>query len=82
MNHQISNDYFDQLKRVGTPVLRPSKFAELTGIAPATVTTLMDRGDLPIVTLTPPMPGRRPTRYINMIALLQHCEKEAASWVN
>lgn len=64
------------------PVLRPSEFARLVGIEPATVTRMMDRGEVPFVTLTPKIPGKRPTRYINLVALFQLCEKEAASWMH
>lgn len=78
MNHAL----FEQLKRVGSPLLRPVKFAELTGIAKNTITTLMDRGELPVVILAPRMPGKRPTRYINMVALYQHCEREAKTWIS
>lgn len=82
MNAQISNGLFEELKEVGSPLIRPSRFAELTGMAPKTVTGHMDRGELPVVTLCPPAPGKRPTRYINMFALLDHCKKEAEKWIS
>lgn len=77
MTSSASN--LDDLKQVSVPVLRPSKFAELSGIGLATVITLMDQQKLPVITFGS---GVRPTRYINLVALHKHCEKEAASWVN
>lgn len=82
MNSQLVDDSFEKLMKVGSPLLRPSKFSELTGIPPKTISGHMDRGELPVVTLAPPGPGKRPTRYINMVALVQHCEKEALSWIS
>ena len=70
---------FDDLVNVKVPVLRPSKFAELSGIGLTTVLSLMDRNQLPVITFGT---GVRPTRYINMVALQKRCEKEGASWIN
>lgn len=78
----LTQSLYEQLKRVGSPLVRPVKFAELTGIAKNTITSLMDRGDLPVITLRPNIPGTRPTRYINMVALYQHCEREAKTWIS
>lgn len=59
------------------PLMKPSKYAEHVGVSPATVTGQMDRGEIPFVTLTPAIPGKRPSRYINLVALYQRC-KDAA----
>ena len=64
------------------PLLRPSKFAEYTGINDGTVTTMMDKAQLPVVRLTPAAPGRRPSRYINMVALFELCQVEGEQWLS
>lgn len=69
-------------KKLPIPLLRPSHFAELVGIAPATVTTMMDRGELPIVRLSPSIPGKRPARYINLVALFELCQAEGEAWLS
>ncbi len=82
MDKQLLSNVDKAFFNPNVPVLRPSEFAKLVGIQPATVTRLMDRGEIPYVTLSPKGYGKRPTRYINLVALFQICEKEAESWVH
>jgi hypothetical protein len=42
------------------PLMKPALYAKHVGVSPATVTGQMDRGELPIVTLVPAIPGKRP----------------------
>ena len=69
-------------EKLPVPLLRPSRFAEFVGMAPATVTTLMDRGELPVVRLSPNIPGKRPARYINLVALFELCQTEGEEWLS
>ncbi|MCP8686076.1 hypothetical protein [Marinobacterium sedimentorum] len=59
---------------LAVPLMRPSEYARHVGVTPAAVAGQMDRGELPVFTLTPPAPGKRPTRYINLVALYELCK--------
>ena len=71
----------DALKEVAVPLMRPCKFAELTGISPSNVRAMLDNESLPAVTL-PKEGAKRPTRYVNLVALYKHCSKEGELWSN
>ncbi|WP_261843497.1 regulatory phage cox family protein [Aliamphritea ceti] len=72
----------DTLKKVAVPIMRPCKFAELTGVSESTIRGMLDREELPAVQLGQTGKGKRPTRYINIVALYELCEKESASWTS
>jgi uncharacterized protein YceH (UPF0502 family) len=60
------------------PVMRATKFAEAVGCSASAITSAMDRGEIPYVQLTPARPGKRPTRYINLVAIAKLCKEAAA----
>ncbi|MDI3323930.1 hypothetical protein QKW35_06045 [Pontibacterium granulatum] len=70
----------DEVQQLGlqVPVMRASKFAEAVGCSASAITSAMDRGEIPYVQLTPARPGKRPTRYINLVAIAKLCKEAAA----
>ena len=80
MNTSVST--LETLKKVAVPIMRASKFAELTGVSESSVRGMLDREELPAVQLASAGEGKRPTRYINIVALYELCEKEAAAWIS
>lgn len=73
---QLSFDLNKLLDQPPVPIMRPSRFAELIGVSPSTVTNLMDSDQLPVTELTGQGTGKRPTRYINLVKLFRLCDSD------
>ena len=67
----------DTLKSVAVPLMRPVKFAELSGLSESVVRKMINDGTLPTIALGK---GERPTRLINLVALHDLCALKASVW--
>lgn len=75
--NQLANKSLDSVFDPRIPLMTPAKFAEETGMNPETVRTMINRKLLPVVTLNPNGPGKRPKRYINIKKLFELCENDS-----
>ncbi|MFY0678414.1 MAG: hypothetical protein JXR18_14145 [Neptuniibacter sp.] len=73
---QLSFDLNKLLEQPTVPIMRPSRFAELIGVSPSTITNLMDSNQIPVTEMTGSGEGKRPTRYINLVKLFRQCDSE------